>query len=96
MEVPFKKTLATGYPLASKLAVSCTFSTCGNNTLGELAKGPLTAILFEYLIRGKLFYKAEKNNCLVLLNFLGEALIQVIYKHIQKLFMTNIVDTSLS
>lgn len=49
------KALATGYPLVSKSAVSSKFNTCGNNTLGELAKGHLTAILFEYLIRGKLF-----------------------------------------
>lgn len=49
------KALATGYPLVSKSAVNCNFNACGNNTLGELAKRPLTATLFEYFIRGKLF-----------------------------------------
>ena len=49
------KALATGYPIVSKSAVNCNFNTCGNNTLGELAKRPLTATLFEYFIRGKLF-----------------------------------------
>lgn len=49
------KALATGYPLASKLAMSYEFNTCEDNILGELAKGLWTAILFEYLIRVKLF-----------------------------------------
>lgn len=49
------KALATGYPLVSKSAMNYNFNTCGNNTLGEFAKGPLTATLFEYFIRRKLF-----------------------------------------
>lgn len=73
-----------------------TFNTCGSNTLGELARGPLTAILFQYLIRGKLFSKAEKTIVWFHLISLGKLCrwyghLQI---HIPKLFMMNITDAS--
>jgi hypothetical protein len=61
--------LATGYPLGSRLALSYIFNTYGDNTLGELAKRPLTATLHKYLKGGKLLHKPRKT-CLVSLNSL--------------------------